>query len=187
MTTFPQLFAETVAAHPDRTALRWKVGDAFAEWTWTDYAERVARVAAALRDLGVGHGDRVVLMLRNRPEFHIADVGGVAARRDAGVDLQLLRAGTGGVPRRPLGGRRRDRRGHRLPRTVPQGAQRAARAAPRRHRRRPRRARAGRRAPVERDARRSTRCRSTPSSATRVPTTSSRSSTPREPPDRRRA
>jgi long-chain acyl-CoA synthetase len=73
MTTLPQLFAETVAAHPDRTALRWKVGDAFAEWTWTDYADRVARVAAALRDLGVGHGDRVVLMLRNRPEFHIAD------------------------------------------------------------------------------------------------------------------
>ena len=74
MTTLPQLFAETVATHPDRTALRWKVGDAFAEWTWTDYAERVARVAAALRDLGVGHGDRVVLMLRNRPEFHIADM-----------------------------------------------------------------------------------------------------------------
>ena len=25
-------------------------------------------------DLGVGRGDRVVLMMRNRPEFHVADV-----------------------------------------------------------------------------------------------------------------
>ena len=45
----------------------------FVEWTWNDYAARVARVAAALRDLGVGPGDRVVLMMRNRPEFHVAD------------------------------------------------------------------------------------------------------------------
>jgi long-subunit acyl-CoA synthetase (AMP-forming) len=46
---------------------------AFEEWTWSDYASRVARLAASLRDLGVGHGDRVVLMMRNRPEFHVAD------------------------------------------------------------------------------------------------------------------
>jgi long-chain acyl-CoA synthetase len=74
MPTLPEFFARTVADHPDQVALRWKsAADAFGEWTWRDYAERVGRLAAALRDLGVGHGTRVVLMMRNRPEFHIAD------------------------------------------------------------------------------------------------------------------
>ena len=45
--------------------------------TWSDYADRVARVAGALQALGVGPGDRVVLMLRNRPEFHVADLAAV--------------------------------------------------------------------------------------------------------------
>jgi long-chain acyl-CoA synthetase len=73
MTTLPQRFAETVDARTDEVALRCKHGDEFREWTWSDYASQVARLAAALRDLGVQHGDRVVLMMRNRPEFHVAD------------------------------------------------------------------------------------------------------------------
>ncbi|MGQ0825615.1 MAG: AMP-dependent synthetase/ligase [Actinomycetota bacterium] len=73
-TTLPQLFAQTVDANRDRIALRAKHPDgSFRQMTWGDYADQAARMAAALRDLGVGHGDRVVLMLRNRPEFHIAD------------------------------------------------------------------------------------------------------------------
>lgn len=72
-TTLPQHFARTVAEHGDRVALRWKDGDAVRESTWREYGDAVARVAAALRDLGVGRGDRVVLMMRNRPEFHVAD------------------------------------------------------------------------------------------------------------------
>ena len=35
---------------------------------------RATRLAASLRALGVSRGDRVVLMMRNRPEFHVADV-----------------------------------------------------------------------------------------------------------------
>ncbi len=79
MPTLPELFAQTVADHADQVALRWQTpadgsgAGGFGDWTWTDYADRVARVAAALRELGVGHGDRVVLMMRNRPEFHVAD------------------------------------------------------------------------------------------------------------------
>ncbi|GIU86147.1 MAG: putative fatty-acid-CoA ligase FadD [Acidimicrobiia bacterium] len=72
-TTLPQHFVRTVAEHGDRVALRWKQGDAVRELTWRGYAERVARVAAGLRALGVARGDRVVLMMRNRPEFHVAD------------------------------------------------------------------------------------------------------------------
>src|SRR5438445_13591442 len=57
--------------HPDAVALRTLDGVA---WTWQDYADRAARFAGGLRDLGVGKGDRVVLMLRNRLEFHVADL-----------------------------------------------------------------------------------------------------------------
>jgi long-chain acyl-CoA synthetase len=67
-------FRDTVLAHPDRVALRCKQADGWAEWTWRGYADQACRLAAALQGLGVVHGDRVVLMIRNRPEFHIADI-----------------------------------------------------------------------------------------------------------------
>jgi long-chain acyl-CoA synthetase len=72
--TLATLFRDTVRDHGDRLALRWKDGDAWGEWTWREYGERACRLAGALEDLGVVHGDRVVLMMRNRPEFHVADV-----------------------------------------------------------------------------------------------------------------
>src|SRR3954447_15036028 len=58
--------------HPDAVALRTVEGDA---WTWRDYADRAARFAGGLKALGVRRGDRVVMMLRNRLEFHVADLG----------------------------------------------------------------------------------------------------------------
>jgi long-chain acyl-CoA synthetase len=67
-------FVATVAARPDEVALRWRVPGGWSSWTWRDYAERAARVAAGLGDLGVEKGDRIVLMTRNRPEFHAADM-----------------------------------------------------------------------------------------------------------------
>jgi len=73
--TVPTAFNATVAAHGDRTALRWRNDDdSWSEWTFRDYGERVAKAAGALRDWGVKPGDKVVLMLRNIPEFHILDV-----------------------------------------------------------------------------------------------------------------
>jgi long-chain acyl-CoA synthetase len=71
--TVPRLFAAAVAEHPEAVALRWKDGDEWAEWTWRDYAGRACRVAAGLAGLGIGPGDRIVLMMRNRPEFHVVD------------------------------------------------------------------------------------------------------------------
>ncbi|MDA8317963.1 MAG: AMP-dependent synthetase/ligase [Actinomycetota bacterium] len=64
----------TVAARPDEVALRWRVPDGWSSWTWRDYAERAARVATGLHELGVERGDRIVLLTRNRPEFHAADM-----------------------------------------------------------------------------------------------------------------
>src|SRR3954471_9788453 len=60
----------------DEIALRTVDGEA---WSWRDYLERAARFAGGLRALGVSPGDRIVLMLRNRLEFHIADVGALLA------------------------------------------------------------------------------------------------------------
>jgi long-chain acyl-CoA synthetase len=72
--TVPAAFVDTVRSRPNAVALRWKDGDAWREWTWSDYAERSARLAASLQSIGVGRGDRVVMMMCNRPEFHVADL-----------------------------------------------------------------------------------------------------------------
>jgi long-subunit acyl-CoA synthetase (AMP-forming) len=65
---------DTVAAMPERVALRSRDGDAWVEVTYGEMADRVARAAAGLAALGVGAGDRVVLMMRNIPEFHVVDM-----------------------------------------------------------------------------------------------------------------
>jgi O-succinylbenzoic acid--CoA ligase len=58
-------FAAAAAAHPARLAL------AFGErrWTYAELAAEVARLADGLRQCGIGPGDHVGLLLRNRPEF----------------------------------------------------------------------------------------------------------------------
>jgi long-chain acyl-CoA synthetase len=73
--TVPAQFLRTVQENADRTALRWRDEDgSWGEWTFAEYAEKVALAAAGLRERGVGPGTRVVLMLRNIPEFHVIDM-----------------------------------------------------------------------------------------------------------------
>lgn len=72
--TVASLFRDTVRAMPSRVALRRRQGEGWEEHTYSDYAERACRLATGLAALGVGRGDRVVLMMRNRPEFHFADL-----------------------------------------------------------------------------------------------------------------
>ncbi len=55
--------------------VRWK--DADGAWhglTLSELADLTARLATGLAGLGVGKGDAVVLMMRNRPEFHALDL-----------------------------------------------------------------------------------------------------------------
>ena len=64
-------FTRHLDEHPDATAFRTIDGDT---WTWRDYGDRASAFAGGLATLGIGRGDRVVIMLRNRLEFHVADV-----------------------------------------------------------------------------------------------------------------
>ena len=60
---------------PDEVALRCRDGAGWAELTWAQVADRAARMAAAFGRIGLAAGDRALLFLRNRPEFHLADLG----------------------------------------------------------------------------------------------------------------
>ncbi len=71
-------FRDTVSAHGDSVALRWhNEDDSWGELTWAEYADEACRVAAGLSGLGLKRGDRLVLLMRNCPEFHIYDMAGL--------------------------------------------------------------------------------------------------------------
>ncbi|HEX6459635.1 MAG TPA: long-chain fatty acid--CoA ligase [Thermoleophilaceae bacterium] len=69
--TLCEAFQLTSAEHPERVALRLKGGEL--EITWSEYAEKVKRLAAGFAALGLGPEDTLGIMLTNRPEFHFAD------------------------------------------------------------------------------------------------------------------
>ncbi|MBI4259494.1 MAG: AMP-binding protein, partial [Actinobacteria bacterium] len=62
----------------DRPAVSWKDG-VWRTLTWRGYRDRVAEAAMGLASLGVGPGDFVGIMARNRAEHLIADLGAVHA------------------------------------------------------------------------------------------------------------
>jgi len=70
--TIAEAFRITASDHPDRVAVRTK--DDELSLTWSELRDRVDALAGGLAELGVERGDRVALMLSNRPEFHIADL-----------------------------------------------------------------------------------------------------------------
>ena len=79
--TAPRLFVDLVAAHGDSPALHAMTGDAeWSSWTLAEYAGLVSEAAAGLRDAGVEAGQRVLLMMRNRPDFHWFDTAAQVIR-----------------------------------------------------------------------------------------------------------
>lgn len=72
--TLPALLAGRAAETPGRVALRSKELGRWVETSWSGYAERVARLAAGLRDLGVQPGDRVSVHSENRIEWLLVDL-----------------------------------------------------------------------------------------------------------------
>ena len=75
-TTVARGFVDTVTKYGDRTAIRWMLPDgALDSLTFAEMGQSAARAAAGFRSLGVQPDDRVVLMMRNIPEFHWLDMG----------------------------------------------------------------------------------------------------------------
>jgi len=75
-TTVAREFVDTVTKYGDRTAIRWMLPDGTLDsLTFAEMGQSAARAAAGFRSLGVQPGDRVVLMMRNIPEFHWLDMG----------------------------------------------------------------------------------------------------------------
>jgi len=76
-TNAPQQFLRVVSENPDLVVLHSQKGDApgsWNEWTLRDYADTTARAAAGLQHAGLGAGHRMLLMMRNRPDFHWLDL-----------------------------------------------------------------------------------------------------------------
>jgi long-chain acyl-CoA synthetase len=70
--TVCEAFQITAAARAGQVAVR--TADGSVSLTYGALAERVRRVAAGLAALGVERGDRLGIMLTNRPEFHVVDL-----------------------------------------------------------------------------------------------------------------
>jgi long-chain acyl-CoA synthetase len=71
----PKRFLANVDRNGAVDVLTWKnAAGEWESWSLAEMAELVARLTTGLRGLGVGPGDTVVLMIRNRAEFHPLDV-----------------------------------------------------------------------------------------------------------------
>jgi long-chain acyl-CoA synthetase len=69
--TLCEAFQRTASDYANQVALRTP-GGAF-QIRWSEYAERVRRMAGGLAARGIGHGDTVAMMLTNCPETLIVD------------------------------------------------------------------------------------------------------------------
>jgi long-subunit acyl-CoA synthetase (AMP-forming) len=77
--TICDTLARNAETYADQPALSWEEGGKWQTLTWKQYREKVAATAMGLKSLGVGRGDFVAVMVRNRPEHVIADLGAVHA------------------------------------------------------------------------------------------------------------
>lgn len=94
MWTVTELFQNTVNRTPDRTALVDPVTER--RFTYAEVAEKVAEVAAGLREFGIERGDRVGTALPNTPEhvfllLAVQRIGAVAVPFDFRISDDKLR------------------------------------------------------------------------------------------------
>ena len=87
--TLLSAFLATVERHRDAEALRWKQGADWQSLSWRQYSEAVRHVALGLHAEGLERGEFVLIVSRNRPETHVAELGVLAA---GGVPLYLYNA-----------------------------------------------------------------------------------------------
>src|SRR4029453_1543085 len=72
--TVPRRFLELAAARPQAPMLHTRGGDGWTVWAGADVRELAARAAQGLLVDRVVVGERVLLMMRNRPDFHWLDL-----------------------------------------------------------------------------------------------------------------
>jgi long-chain acyl-CoA synthetase len=77
--TVPGVFFDQAARRGDLPYLRHWSGGEWRTLTWKETAERATRVAAALLNSGLRHGDHVALMAPNRADWIYCDFGIMAA------------------------------------------------------------------------------------------------------------
>lgn len=70
--TLPKLLARNVSRHPDKPAYREKDLGIWQSWTWAQAATEIESFACGLADLGLGPGDSVAIIGRNRPALYWA-------------------------------------------------------------------------------------------------------------------
>jgi len=81
--TVCSLFQQSVQAHGDLEALKWKNAEGWQALRWSEFGERVRTLGRAFLALGLEPGQFVAILASNRPEHYL-------------VDLAVLHAG--GVP-----------------------------------------------------------------------------------------
>jgi long-chain acyl-CoA synthetase len=74
-----EMFFDQAARLGTKPFLWAKRDGAWQPLTWAEVADKVARLAGALRAIGLKPGDRVVLVSENRPEWLISDIAIMAA------------------------------------------------------------------------------------------------------------
>ena len=79
MDTIRELLERAAGASPEGVFLRWKEGGAWREATFRETLGRVRTASEALAALGARPGERVALMMENRPEWIVAYLGIVCA------------------------------------------------------------------------------------------------------------
>lgn len=77
--TLPELFLGRVDRSPHATAYQRKVDGQWVASTWRDFYEAAAALACWLMDAGLGPGDKITIVGSTRPEWCIADIGGLLA------------------------------------------------------------------------------------------------------------
>ena len=70
----PTMFFQQAECYAEQPFLWAKDGNRWQPTTWKKAAQKVARLAYGLRQLGVKPGDRVLLVAENRPEWTITDL-----------------------------------------------------------------------------------------------------------------
>jgi long-chain acyl-CoA synthetase len=71
--TISQLFLNTIGSYPKDDLMMFKKAGAYVNLSSREVLDRVQNTALGLRSLGIGPGDKVVILSENRPEWTMTD------------------------------------------------------------------------------------------------------------------